>query len=196
MSFEFLEDDEIPYKNDDFKRLQFYKEYGFTKQCLKDSDANIRDGAYQKFGYTEKAFNDESLYIRLKAYEKLGYTEKALKDSDKGIRLTAYQKFGYTEDALSDSDANIRKEARAFFAIQNIQNYKDDYDNDIVNKVVHYAKRIEDNHRIDNEVAHVDEDDMMYFIIENMHNLYGEDITVVQEIVKMVNSLPYSRWYA
>jgi hypothetical protein len=29
-----------------------------------------------------------------------------------------------------------------------------------------------------------------------MHNLYGEDITIVQEIVKNVNSLPYSRWYA
>lgn len=194
MSFEFLEDGEIPYKNDDFKRLQFYVEYGFTEECLNDTHANIRDAAYEKFGYTEKAFDDKSLYIRKKAYEKLGYTEKALKDSDSGIRLTAFKKFGYTEDALLDSNPHIRKEANAFFSIKKIQNYKDDYGNHIINKIVEYAKRIVEEN--DNEYAHMLEDEMMYFIVENMHELNGEDMEFVQEIVKNVESLPYTRWYA
>jgi ElaB/YqjD/DUF883 family membrane-anchored ribosome-binding protein len=194
MSFVFLEDDEVPHKLDDVARLNFYNTYGYTEECFDDKDANIRGNAYEKLGYTEKAFNDKSDYIRRKAYESLGYTKKAFKDTNDGIRYQAYEKLGYTEEALNDKFHGIRERAKGVFAIKNIQNLKDDFDNHIVNNVVISAQEIEAMN--DNEFAHCAEDELMYYIIENMQALSQYDMEIVQKIMKDVKDLPYLRWYA
>jgi hypothetical protein len=194
MSFVLLEDDEVPHKLDDVERLKFYNTYGYTEECFDDKDANIRGNAYEKLGYTEKAFNDKSDYIRRKAYESLGYTKKAIKDTNASIRLVAYEKMGYTEEALNDKNHGIRHRATQYFAVRDIINLTEDFGNPILNNIVKRAKTVENTG--DNETAHVEEDDLMFYIIENMHNFNNDEIKISQKIMKDVNNLPYSRWYA
>jgi hypothetical protein len=195
MSFVFLEDDEVPHKLDDVARLNFYNTYGYTEECFDDKDVDIRYNAYEKLGYTEKAFNDTSVYIRRKAYDNLGYTKKALHDKDSGIRYEAYEKLGYTEEALHDKDYGIVFRATQYFAARDIINLTEDFGNPILNNIVKKAKTVEDIGDSDNETAHMEEDDLMFYIIENMHNFNKDEIKIIQKIMKDVNNLPYSRVY-
>jgi len=172
MSFVLLADGEVPHQLDDVARLNFYNTYGYTEECFDDKDANIRGNAY----------------------EKLGYTKKAIKDTNASIRLVAYEKMGYTEEALNDKNHGIRHRATQYFAVRDIINLTEDFGNPILNNIVKRAKTVENTG--DNETAHVEEDDLMFYIIENMHNFNNDEIKIIQKIMKDVNNLPYSRWYA